>query len=104
MAVVMLTYFGPTNLPPLEAWSFGVPLIYSALLIEQTGNAALLIDPDNAIELAEAMLQCTKSEIRNQLIIAGHQRLEDIAYQRTSAEEELCKILEKFDARRECWE
>jgi glycosyltransferase involved in cell wall biosynthesis len=104
MAVVMPTYFGPTNLPPLEAWSLGIPLIYSAQLIEQTGNAALLIDPDNAIELAEAMLQCTKSEIRDQLISAGYQRLADIAVQRASAEEELCKILDKFAARRECWE
>ena len=104
MAVVMPTYFGPTNLPPLEAWSLGIPMIYSSHLIEQTGNAALLVDPDNTIGLAEAMRQCTKSEIRDQLISAGYQKLADIAVQRASAEVELCKILDKFAARRECWE
>jgi glycosyltransferase involved in cell wall biosynthesis len=34
-AVVMPTYFGPTNMPPLEAWLFSKPLIYSAHLKEQ---------------------------------------------------------------------
>ena len=103
MAVVMPTYFGPTNLPPLEAWSLGIPLIYSSHLIKQTGNAALLVNPDNAIELAEAMRQCTQSEICDQLTIAGYQRLAVIANQRTNAEKELCTMLEKFAARRECW-
>ncbi len=104
MAVVMPTYFGPTNLPPLEAWSLGLPLIYSAHLAEQTDNAALLVDPDNATELSDAMLLCTKPEVRNQLISAGHRRLADIAYQRTVAENKLCNMLAKFAARRQCWE
>jgi glycosyltransferase involved in cell wall biosynthesis len=103
MAVVMPTYFGPTNLPPLEAWSLGVPLIYSAHLSEQTGNAALLVDPDNATELANAMRLCVKSDVRDQLIGAGHLRLAEISLQRDSAETELCKALAKFAARRECW-
>ena len=104
MAVVMPTYFGPTNLPPLEAWLLGIPLIYSAYLFEQTGNAALLVNPDNAIELAEAMLQCTKSEVCDQLISSGYKRFADIASKRTIAEMELCTILENFSARRQCWE
>ena len=103
MAVVMPTYFGPTNLPPLEAWSLGVPLIYSAHLVEQAGNAALLFDPDNAIELANAMLKCTEQDVRNQLISAGHQRFADITRQREVAEDSLCVILEKFTAKRQCW-
>lgn len=103
MAVVMPTYFGPTNLPPLEAWSLGKPLIYSAHLSEQAGNAALLVDPDNASELADAMHLCNKPEICEQLIHAGYQSLRNIANQRTSAEDQLCKVLEKFAARRQCW-
>lgn len=104
MAVVMPTYFGPTNLPPLEAWSLGVPLIYSAQLAKQAGNAALLVDPDSSVELADAMLLCLKSKVREQLVSAGHQRLIDISKQRASAEDELCKILVGFSARRDCWE
>lgn len=103
MAVIMPTYFGPTNLPPLDAWSLGVPLIYSAHLVEHAGNAALLCDPDNAIELANAMLKCTEQDVCNQLISAGHQRLADITRQRDVAEDSLCMTLEKFTAKRQCW-
>lgn len=103
MAVVMPTYFGPTNLPPLEAWSLGVPLIYSAHLSEQAANAALLVNPDNATELANAMLACAKSDVRDQLIEAGRVRLAEISCQRDAAEFELCKVLEKFALRRQCW-
>ena len=28
LAVVMPTYFGPTNIPPLEAFKLGIPTIY----------------------------------------------------------------------------
>jgi len=103
MAVVMPSYFGPTNLPPLEAWSLGVPLIYSAHLREQAGNAALLIDPDSFTELADAMISCGKSEVRDQLIVAGRIRLEEISMQRDEAEAKLCGVLKRFAARRECW-
>ncbi len=102
-AVVMPTYFGPTNLPPLEAWALKVPLIYSAQLAEQAGNAALMIDPDSATDLANAMQLSRKPEIRKQLISAGRQRLADIAVQRKSAEDSLCLLLERFEARRQCW-
>ncbi len=103
MAVVMPTYFGPTNLPPLEAWSLGVPLIYSAQLAEQAGNAALLVDPDSSVELAAAMLRCSELEVREQLVIAGHQRLIDIAIVRAEAEDALCNILNQHEVRTQCW-
>ena len=104
MAVTMPTYFGPTNLPPLEAWSIGVPLIYSAQLAEQAGNAALLVDPDNAIELADAMMLCRNLDLRTQLIDAGFQRIVEITNKRKIAEEELINLLLKFQARRQCWD
>ena len=102
-AIVMPTYFGPTNLPPLEAFLLGKPLIYSSHLREQVGDAALLIDPDSAIELASAMRKCMKSEISNKLIKAGFKRLEQLASKRNNAEKKLCSLLEKFSARRESW-
>lgn len=103
MAVVMPTYFGPTNLPPLEAWTTGTPLIYSAQLAEQAGNAALLIDPDIASDLANAMLLCMNIDIRRKLIVEGYRRLEEINVERFCAEEKLCKILLDFGLRRQCW-
>jgi hypothetical protein len=90
-------------LPPLEAWTLGVPLIYSAHLNEQAGNAALLIDPDSSDELSAAMLQCMKPKVRNQLVRRGFKRLLEINRQRAASEDRLCEVLDIFATRRECW-
>lgn len=103
LAVVMPTYFGPTNLPPLEAWLFEKPLIYSRHLSEQAGEAALLIDPNNVNELIEAMKKCYDQNVRLQLIKAGRRRLNYFSQQRDIAEEQLLKRLEQFAAQRRCW-
>ena len=103
LAIVMPTYFGPTNLPPLEAWLLNVPLIYSSYLAEQAGSAALLVDPDDAMQLAGAMRSCRDSAVRERLIRAGQDRLLEIGQQRLASENKLCAILDKFAARRQCW-
>jgi glycosyltransferase involved in cell wall biosynthesis len=104
MAVVMPTYFGPTNLPPIEAWTLGVPVIYSKHLSEQAGNAALLVDPDCQLDVALAMLQCNKLEIRNQLVRAGYRRIIYLDNLRKVAENELCASIKSYAARRLCWD
>jgi glycosyltransferase involved in cell wall biosynthesis len=55
--LVMPTFFGPTNLPPLEAWHFGRPVITSDIrgVREQNADASLLVDPRSPKALAEAM-------------------------------------------------
>ena len=68
LALVMPTYFGPTNLPPLEAFSLGVPVLYSDKggLREQVGDAAFLMnlqDPDSmAKSLNELIINPSLSE------------------------------------------
>ena len=37
-ALVMPSYFGPTNLPPLEAWAVGTPVIYPEAFKTQAGD------------------------------------------------------------------
>ena len=103
LAVVMPTYFGPTNLPPLEAWTIGRPLIYSSHLIDDVGDAALCINPDSSEELANAMMSCEDAGIRDLLVEAGRLRLKEIENQRTDAESRLKLILLKFSLRRRCW-
>lgn len=103
IAVVMPTYFGPTNLPPLEAWVIGKPLIYSAHLKEQVGEAAICVNPDDAGELAEAMRACTNSKYCANLIKLGGLRLRQIEQQRTAAESELLSRMLLFEVRRRCW-
>ena len=102
-AVVMPTYFGPTNLPPLEAWVAKRPLIYSRHLAGQAGDAALLIDPDDAASLAKAIRQCLNTEVASALVGRGSRRLAVIEAERAAAESVLGEALRRFGERRRCW-
>lgn len=104
LAIVMPTYFGPTNLPPLESWAIGKPLLYSSHLAEQTGDAALLFNPDSEEELANTLLFCRDKTVLDQLTLLGKKRLEEIAELRKNSEKKLIKDLEIFAIRRLCWE
>jgi glycosyltransferase involved in cell wall biosynthesis len=103
MALVMPTYFGPTNLPPIEAWFFNKPLIYSSHLREQVGEAAILIDPDSEAELAEAMFAVLDQAKQNYLIEAGKKQLQNLVEERYRAEKCLAIVLKKYTNRQKCW-
>jgi glycosyltransferase involved in cell wall biosynthesis len=53
-ALVMPTFFGPTNIPPLEALALGCPAIVSGVygMPEQCGDAALYFNPNCPKEIA----------------------------------------------------
>lgn len=55
--LVMPTYFGPTNLPPLEAFSLDCPVAVSGIygMKEQLGEAALYFDPESVDEIADCI-------------------------------------------------
>ncbi len=101
LAVVMPTYFGPTNLPPLEAWKTGRPLIYSSHLAEQAGDAALLADPDDASELAGRIRAILSPELRAELVARGTIRLQRIAEEIAAAEQALVLRLDRLARRLE---
>lgn len=102
-AVVMPTYFGPTNLPPLEAWKMEKPLIYPSQFSSQVGSAAILINPDDATELAEAMEYCTDKQLCEKLIKKGLVELIKVDRQRKKSEVDLIARLEQFEKRLRCW-
>lgn len=58
LALVMPTYFGPTNIPVLEAFQLGVPVIYSDLpgFKEEYGAACLYVDLSDPNSLRNAIL------------------------------------------------
>jgi glycosyltransferase involved in cell wall biosynthesis len=77
-ALVMPTIFGPTNIPLLEAWALGCPVVTSDIagVREQMGDAALLVDPSNAHDLAVAIKRVwTDEALRTSLAERGTQRL-----------------------------
>jgi glycosyltransferase involved in cell wall biosynthesis len=70
-ALVMPTYFGPTNLPPLEAWATGRPVVYPEHLAEQVGDAALLFDVDDAESLAQRLAELDVPSVAERLSQRG---------------------------------
>jgi glycosyltransferase involved in cell wall biosynthesis len=55
--LVLPTLFGPTNIPPLEAFSLGCPVAVSGIygMPEQVGDAGLLFDPHSVPDMASAI-------------------------------------------------
>ena len=77
------------GLPPLEAMACGTPVITSnrSSLPEVVGDAAVLIDPLDTEDLAQAMLGLvTDSEWRARLRDAGLERVRQFTWDRTAKE------------------
>jgi len=77
--LVMPTFFGPTNIPILEAWAFGCPVITSDIrgVQEQVGDAGLLVDIRSVEAIAAGMLRVWRDDLlREELAKRGRRRLE----------------------------
>ena len=77
IALAFPTYFGPTNLPPVEAALLGCPVIYSDLpaFREQMGDAALYCDLRNPESMADQLYSLiTDSALVERLRQAGYKR------------------------------
>jgi len=104
LALVMPTFFGPTNLPPMEAFEIGVPVIYPDKkgLKEQVGDAALLIDLKNSMSLADQLNNLYENdELRKKLIENGKKQLK--FYNSIDHISLLTNIIEDFAVKRNCW-
>lgn len=104
LALVMPSYFGPTNLPPLEAFALGVPVLYpdKAGLREQVGAAALLMDLQDPASLATHLHHLiTQPSLRAELVAAGQRQLNQ--NDSIDRSEILEKILRDFQHRRATW-
>jgi glycosyltransferase involved in cell wall biosynthesis len=101
----MPTYFGPTNLPPLEAFEIGVPVLYPDRggLKDQVGDAALLIDLNDFKTMANQLKSLYfDSDLRERLIQNGKNKLN--FYNSFNQVEILSTILKNFAIKKNCWE
>lgn len=76
-ALAYVTFFGPENLPPLEAFALGCPVVASAVsgAGEQLGDCALLVAPTDEKQIAQALLALHRDEaLRRRLIECGRKR------------------------------
>ncbi len=74
LALVMPTWYGPTNIPPIEAILLGCPPIVSNIygMPEQFGDAAIYFDPGNPGEIADRIESVIVNEdYRNNIIRNG---------------------------------
>lgn len=104
-ALVMPTYFGPTNLPPLEAFSLGVPVLYSDLpgLRDQVGDAAMLLDLTNPQSLSAHLFSLYESPyLRDSFIDKGFKRMEDLDMDDHGIKI-LRRIIEDYMVKKKCW-
>lgn len=98
-ALVMPTYFGPTNLPPLEAWAVGTPVIYPEAFKAQAGDAAILFDYDDPRSLADAIISLRAEGTRERLSAAGHRQLGQFAEETKAGHQEFARHLERLKHR-----
>lgn len=79
LALVMPTYFGPTNIPPLEAFAAGCPVLYSDLpgIREEAEGSVILLKLDTPDSLCQGLLRIIKGapEI-NAMVENGRKKIE----------------------------
>jgi glycosyltransferase involved in cell wall biosynthesis len=104
LALVMPTYFGPTNLPPLEAFALGCPVLYSDLpgLRDQVREAALLLDLKNPESMCQGLLKIIENPtFAKELIKSGNKRVETL-YEKDFWFN-LKDVLDDYSYKLRCW-
>jgi len=104
-ALTYMTFFGPDNLPPLEAFALGCPVIASDVpgAYEQLNDAVLLVDPKSPGAIAKGILTLYRDpNMRDILIRRGKER----SKQWTGKDfvRGMFAILDEFESIRRCWE
>jgi glycosyltransferase involved in cell wall biosynthesis len=104
LALSFVSFFGPDNLPPLEAMSLGCPVIAAAVsgANEQLGDAALLVNPKQPEEIAGAIKSLFEDAIlRQKLIDSGLVRASQ--WKANDYVKEIMTAIDDIEAIRRTW-
>ena len=85
-AVVVPTYLGPSNIPPLEAWQYSKPLLYPKHLSFFTGSAAIIFEVDNPKSLIQGLNKIIKKKVYKYMITKGKKALDKVYKDRVQKE------------------
>ena len=102
--LVMPTFLGPTNMPPVEAWSAKVPVLYSSLLKSHGKNAALYFDPHSPEELAKRIIELDSQNTKKILLDNGLKRVTEITQQNEEGVTALFEKINHFIKLRNNWD
>jgi glycosyltransferase involved in cell wall biosynthesis len=102
-ALIYPSFSGPENLPPLEAFALGCPVVASDFpgAREQLGDAALLFDPMAPDEMARALLQLQNPMVRARLVERGHTRAK--SWTGRDYSRGVIRAIDKFEPIRRTW-
>lgn len=103
-ALVFPSLFGPDNLPPLEAFVLGCPVIAGAIpgTEEQLGEAALLVDPRDERAIAEAVSMLNRNpKLRQRLVENGFYKTGSLTA--NGYVMAVMRIIDEFGSIRRCW-
>jgi glycosyltransferase involved in cell wall biosynthesis len=104
LALVYPTCFGPENLPPLEAFALGCPVIASSVpgSEEQIGDCALFFHPTDPTQLADKIQFLSSNDnVRNALIQKGLNRARQ--YTTVHYIKDIVALFDSFEPLREAW-
>jgi glycosyltransferase involved in cell wall biosynthesis len=102
--LVFPSFFGPDNIPPLEAFALECPVVAARVsgAEEQLGKAALFFDPRDPADMARAILMlCSNGELRAELVRRGRKLVETRTAQ--SYMEQMCCIFDELEPYRRTW-
>lgn len=85
-ALCYVSLYEGFGIPILEAFSCGIPVITSNVssMPEVGGNAAILVDPYNVNQIAEAMTSATASTTKSNLRDKGHLQLKKFSWNQSA--------------------
>lgn len=104
--VVMPSYFGPTNMPPIEAFYFSKPVIYSDLeyMREQFGDSVIYCDLENPENLSDCIHKLINNDkLRNKLIEKERNFLKENDLKSNESFKNIIQKIKSFQFKRECW-
>jgi glycosyltransferase involved in cell wall biosynthesis len=104
VALIYPSFFGPDNLPPLEAFARNCPVAAARVAgaEEQLESAALFFNPSDPADIARAILTLYRdNELRSELVRRG-KRLVSARSPETYVAR-ICQILDDLARIRRCW-
>lgn len=104
IALIFASYFGPDNIPPLEAFSLKCPVIAARVsgTEEQLGKNALFVDPDNPEDFASAVLKIMfDKNFKENMIINAFNFVN--AWTFNDYTNKALSLISSFNSVRSCW-